>query len=438
MRDLLRQKIVDSLALSPPSLTPREVHLPAVRGKALAVIGMRRSGKTTFLWQCLGERLEKGTPRESLLYLNFEDERLVGMKASDLSWLVEEYFRLHPRMRDMATATFFFDEIQTVRGWEPFVRRLLDTENVELFLSGSSARLLSREVGTSMRGRSLEVLIHPFSFRESLRHTGAEPDVPWGRLPKAVRSDLDHRLGAYLLDGGFPEALGAPRRDRWALLNSYVDVVVLRDVIERYEVSNPVALRWMQRHLLANAATAFSVQKFYNDLRSQGIPVGKDTLHAFLGYLEDAFLIRTIALHTGSERKRMVNPRKTYPVDPGLIPLYERTGRSNLGHALETAVLVELERRGRQVAYVRTKEGFEVDFLATTPLQHPELIQVCLDLSDLTTREREVRALEAASKELPDARPLLLTLDSAPPQPPLSQPLQWKPASAWLLDWKEP
>lgn len=361
----------------------------------------------------------------------------MGIKASDLSWLVEEYFRLQPRVRDAATATFFFDEIQSVHGWEPFVRRLLDTEKVEVFLSGSSARLLSREVATTMRGRSLEVLIHPFSFRDSLRHAGAEPDLPWDRLSKAAHSDLDHRLGAYLLDGGFPEAMGTPSRDRWTLLRSYVDVVVLRDVIDRYEVSKPVALRWMQRHLLANAGAAFSVQKFYNDLRSQGIPIGKDTLHAYLGYLEDAFLIRTISLHTGSERQRMVNPRKAYPVDPGLIPLYERTGRPNLGHALETAVLVELERRGRQIAYVRTKEGFEVDFLATTPLQYPELIQVCLDVSDPATRVREVRALEAASKELPHAKPFLLTLDSTPPQPSLSEPLQWKPAVAWLLDWKE-
>lgn len=363
MRDLLRQKVVDSLALSPPELTRRDIHLPAVRGKALAVIGMRRSGKTTFLWQCLAERLKKGGPRESLLYLNFEDERLVGMNASDLSWLVEEYFRLQPRVRDATTVTFFFDEIQNVHGWEPFVRRLLD--------------------------------------------------------------------------GGFPEALGAANRDRGALLRSYVDVVVLRDVIERYEVSNPVALRWMQRHLLANAAAAFSVQKFYNDLRSQGIPVGKDTLHAYLGYLEDAFLVRTIALHTGSERQRMVNPRKAYPVDPGLIPLYERTGRPNLGRALETAVLVELERRGREAAYVRTKEGFEVDFLAIATRKEPELIQVCTDVSDPATREREVRALDAASKELPDAKPLLLTLDSTPPRPPLQAPLQWRPAAAWLLNREE-
>ncbi len=437
MRDLLRQKIVDSLTASPPALTRRDVHLPPVRGKALAVIGMRRSGKTTFLWQCLGDRLEKGAPRESLLYLSFEDERLVGMQASDLSWLVEEYFRQHPGVRDAQTATLFFDEIQALSGWEPFVRRLLDTEKVELFLSGSSARLLSREVASSMRGRALEVLIHPFSFRETLRHTGAEPEAPWDGLPKAVHSDLDHRLGAYLLEGGFPEAVGVPKRDHGALLQSYVDVVVLRDIIERHAVTNPVALRWMQRHLLASAAAPFSVQKFYNDLRSQGIPVGKDTLHAYLGYLEDAFLIRTVALHTASERQRMVNPRKAYPVDPGLIPIYARTGRPNLGHALETVVLVELERRGCQVEYVRTGQGFEVDFLATTHSEVPELIQVCLDVSDPATRERELRALASASKEFPGAKPLLLTLDSTPPVPPVPAPLDWRPAVAWLLDREE-
>jgi predicted AAA+ superfamily ATPase len=408
MRDVLRQKIADALVTPPPPMTRRDVRLPAVRGKALAVIGMRRSGKTTFLWQCLADRLAAGAPRESLLYFSFEDERLAGLPVEELSWIVEEFFRLQPGLRDARKATFFFDEIQTVVGWEAFARRLLDTEKVEMFLSGSSARLLSREVATSMRGRAMEVLIHPFSFRETLRHMGAEPIAPWDRLAKAVRSDLDRRLGRYL--------------------------VILRDVIERHAVSNPVALRWMQRHLLANPAAPFSVQKFYDALRSQGIAVGKDTLHAYLGYMEDAFLIRTVALYTSSERQRMVNPRKGYPVDPGLIPLYESTGRPNLGHALETAVLIELERRGYEVSYVRTKEGFEVDFLAKTPGQPPELIQVCLDISDNTTREREVRALACAARELPKARPLLLTLDSMAPRPPLQAPLEWCAAASWFLD----
>jgi len=434
MRDVLRQKIADALVMKPPSMTRRDVRLPAVRGKAVAVIGMRRSGKTTFLWQCLADRLAAGAPRETLLYFSFEDERLAGMQVGELSWIVEEFFRLQPGVRDERKAIFFFDEIQTVPGWEGFTRRLLDTEKVEMFLSGSSARLLSREVATSMRGRAMEVLIHPFSFRETLRHTGAEPVAPWERLPKAVRSDLERRLGLYLVQGGFPEAVGIAEHDRIALLRSYVDVVILRDVIERHSVSNPVALRWMQRHLLANPAASFSVQKFYDTLRSQGIAVGKDTLHAYLGYLEDAFLIRTVALHTASERQRMVNPRKGYPVDPGLIPIFEPTGRPNLAHALETAVLIELERRGFEVSYVRTKDGFEVDFLALAPGRPPELIQVCLDISERATREREVRALTHAAAQLPKARSVLLTLDSIAPRPSLEGSLEWRSAASWFLE----
>ena len=151
MRDLIRQKIVDALAVPVPDFTRRTVRLPRVPGKAVAVIGPRRAGKTTFLWQVLADRLASGMPREGLLYFSFEDERLAEMAAGDLQWVVEEYYALYPEWRDRRQAVFFLDEIQVVPGWEKFVRRVLDTERVEIFLSGSSARLLSREVATQMR-----------------------------------------------------------------------------------------------------------------------------------------------------------------------------------------------------------------------------------------------------------------------------------------------
>ena len=433
MHDLLRLKLTEATTSPVPVFTARDVRLPKVPGKVLAVIGVRRGGKTTFLWQCLAERQAAGAPREALIMVGLEDDRLAGLQATDLAWLLEEYFRQYPAYRGDRTVTLFLDEIQSVPGWEGFARRLIDTEKVDLFLSGSSARLLSREVATSMRGRALEVLIHPFSFREALRHAGAEPETTWSRLPAPARSALDHRLRRYLIEGGFPEAQGIDERDRDALLRSYVDVVVLRDVIERHAVSNPLPLRWMQRHLLANPAGLFSIQKFYNDLKSQGIPVGKDTLHAYLAHLEDAFLIRAVSLHTASERQRMVNPRKAYPVDPGLIPVYERSGRPNWGHALETVVFLELERRGYSMAYVRTMEGLEVDFLASAPGGNPLLLQVCVDVQDPQTYEREVRALTTAATEHRRARPLLITLESTPPRPSLPSPLKWQCAAEWLL-----
>ena len=212
-----------------------------------------------------------------------------------------------------------------------------------------------------------------------------------------------------------------------------MDVAILRDVIERHRVTNPAALRWLQRHLLGNPAGTFSVQKFSDALKSQGLPVGKNTLHDYLAHLEDAFLVRTVSLHTASERQRMVNPRKAYPIDPGLIMLYERTGRANLGHALETVVLLELERRGCETDYVRTRDGFEVDFFARAPDGAATLLQVCTDVSDPNTYTREVRALSAAAVEYPKALPLLLTFDTLPPRPALPAPLRWQPAIAWLL-----
>ena len=245
----------------------------------MAVIGMRRSGKTTFLWQCLGERLEAGTPRDALLYFNFEDERLADMTAQELQLVVEEYFSLHPERRDSKRVTFFSMKSRKCLAGMRFCPSVAGHRKGGTICSvtGSSARLLSREVATSMRGRAMEVLVHPFSLREALRHRGAEPKSPWTDLPKAARSTLDKYFRAYLSEGGFPESQGVPVRDRASLLRTYVDVAILRDVIERHGVTNPAALRWLQRHLLGNPAAPFSVQKFFDALKSQGLPVGKNT-----------------------------------------------------------------------------------------------------------------------------------------------------------------
>lgn len=433
MRDLIRQKIVDSLASAVPPLTRRDVKLPAIPGKAIAVIGMRRTGKSTFLWQVLGDRLKEGTERENLLYFGFEDERLAGIEAAHLQILLEEYYRLQPRSRESNRTVFFLDEIQVVPGWETFARRLLETEKAELFLSGSSARLLSRELATSMRGRAMEVVVHPFSFREYLRHLGKEPLATPQTLPRSERSTLEKDLREYLVNGGFPEAAGATARDRFNLLRGYVDTALLRDVIERHEVSHPVALRWLIRHLLNNAAGSFSINKFYGDLRSQGIPVAKDTLHEYLAYLEDAFLIRTVSVATGSERRRMVNPRKVYPVDPGLIPMFESVGRANIGHSLETCIMVELERRGALISYVRNETGTEVDFLVRYPDGRRELLQVCTDMDSPPVREREIQGLMDALAEQKNATAHLIVL-APEPVPELPSQIRWHAASEWLLD----
>jgi predicted AAA+ superfamily ATPase len=434
LHPVLAETLNSAVLPSPaPPFTRRDAHLPDIPGKVHAVIGMRRAGKTTFLRQLCAQRREERPP-ERVLFFGFDDDRLAGMDAEQLSFLLEEYYRRYPELRGRETISWLLDEIQLVPGWERFVRRVLDTEQVELVVSGSSARMLSREVHTSLRGRALATVIRPFNFREFLRHRGEDPGRKTARLTSAERSLVEKRFREYLEAGGFPEAQGLRPALRTELLQDYVDAVVFRDVIERHGVSQVAALRWLVRQCLRNPAGEFSVHRLYNALRSQGHAVGKDTVHSLLGYLEDAFLLRPVALAAESERRRNSNPRKLYPVDPGLAAAFDVSGRPNTGHALETVVLHEADRRSADVGYVKTAEGLEVDFLLRSPGTTPELIQVCADVSDPGTLERELRALHAASAEHPRATRRLLVpdRDQVPSRPVAGTRIQ--PAYEWLLD----
>lgn len=434
LRALFRQMLADSLSAPLPESTPRSVHKRiSLPGKASVVIGMRRSGKTTFLHQIRRQKVEEGVPRQRLPYINFEDERLVGIKSEHLGLLIEEYYRQFPAFRGKETVFWFFDEIHAVAGWEKFIRRLLDTEKVEVFLTGSSGALLSREVATSMRGRGWEVVIHPFSFEEFLRHNRYYLPQKLDALTSRQHSELENALLSYLHIGGFPEVQGLSDSERFELLRQYVDVVVMRDVMERYGITNLVALRWLVRQLLANPGGFFSAERFYRDLKSQAIAVSRDTLHQMISAVEDCFLVRICWLDTDSERRRMVNPRKVYPVDTGLIPVFDRSGSANIGHALETAVRIELERRGMEVSYARTRTGLEVDFLARRPGEKPKLIQVCADIGSPETLERQVRALEACAMSYPNASLHLVTLTTETVAE-FPQNIRLHSAAVWLLD----
>ena len=435
--ETLRAKLLEAVTGAVTLRTRRDTRLPGIGGKVLAVIGVRRGGKTSFLQHLAMERMAEGRPRESQLLLALEDERLAGLTALDLGWLLDEHARQFPELREAGGVSLYLDEVHLVTGWETLVRRLIDAgAYTEIFVSGSSARFLSREVATSLRGRGLEVLMHPFSFREALRHASAEPTLAWERTSVEERSALEAALRRYLREGGFPEAQGTERGDRIALMKGYVDVMVLRDVIERYTVTNPHALRWLQRHLLSTPGGNFTVRKLHNSLTSQGIQVGKGLLYEYLAHLEDAFLLRTLSMHSTSERQRMTNPRKAYPIDMALIEVYERTGREHSGRALETAILLELDRRGYDVEWLRTEDGFEVDFFAERTGEAPLLLQVSLEITSEKTWQREVRALQAAAREYPRARALLITLDPTPPAQPLPRGVEWQPATRWLLEYE--
>lgn len=226
MRTVLERLIDDFHERPLPRLTPRDAQSAAMSGKANMVIGMRRSGKTFYCYQQMRALLASGTAKEGLLYLNFEDERLSPFSTADFQEILDTYYRKFPALKKQ-TCHFFLEEVQRVEGWDRFVRRLLDTERLRVWVTGFSSKLLSSEIATSLRGRSLTTEVFPFSFREFLRFHGVEPERTsrWGSETRAV---LAHHAEKYLRAGGFPEVQGVDDELRRQVLQNYLDVVILR------------------------------------------------------------------------------------------------------------------------------------------------------------------------------------------------------------------
>ncbi len=434
IRNAIREKLGDAVSRPFPAFTPREADTAALPGKARAVIGMRRAGKTTFLQQCLAARHHAGVPRERLVYFNFEDERLDGLQAADLGVLLDEFYRSFPALRQKECVTWCLDEIQILPGWEKFARRMMDSENVEVFLSGSSARMLSREVATTMRGRALETVITPFSFREFARSRGLAVPEAERLLSPAQQSGWLACFDQYHECGGFPEAgQDSMKPHRVALLQGYVDTVIFRDVAERHGIANLPALRAFVRQLLRQPAGLLSITKIHADFRSRGISISKETLLSLLSHLEDAFLVFTVPIASRSERRQQVNPRKLYVADHSLSAAFNPATGADRGHHLENLVACELTRQGRTLAYVKTAQGHEVDFLATAQDGGTQLIQVAADIGKADTLEREIRALLGAAVEFPQAQKILIS-DSQPPRGAvIPDDVKLLPAWRWLL-----
>ncbi|MDZ4169704.1 MAG: ATP-binding protein [Coriobacteriia bacterium] len=418
-----------------PELTARDVYVPELPNMATAFVGMRRVGKSYLMAQEIGRLLDAGVPRTSILWLNLEDDRLGAVTTGILNDALEWLFRTGPRRYEQ-TAHLFLDEVQAVPEWERFVLRVINTENIRVRLTGSSAKLLSTEVATELRGRSTAVEVLPFSFREYLRHRGLEPET--AVLPGAAqRSALERALELYLVEGGFPAVQDMSGIDRRRTLQDYVDLVVYRDVANRWGATNRVALAWMVSHLLSNFARDFSVNRMLNDLKSQGVKVGEDTLRAYLGHLIDARLVHAVGIRRASYRARQVNPRKIYAVDPGLAAATAHPSAEDTGYLLENAVYLDLRRRYSRlheeaVSYYSDSDG-SADFVVDTDASEPLIVQVCASLSDARTRARELRGAEAAMRGTGAAFATVVTLTESGEYETPAGPVRVIPAWRWLL-----
>lgn len=389
-----------------PELVEREFKWETLPNKIFSIMGVRRSGKTFYFYQLIKDIIQKGSDIQSILFINFEDDRLYPVSKSVLSEILSAYYELYPRKKN-STVHVFFDEIQNIPGWERFIRRLLDTENVQIYITGSSSKMLSKELSTLLRGRAVAHEIFPFSFAEYLHSVNISPETKSSKQ----KAEVVNAFETYLNKGGFPETIGVDERVRVDILQEYINLIIYKDLIERYNIKNHALVKYLIHYFLANISNLFSINKVFHDLKSQGYKVSKDALFNYLSYLEDAYCFFPMPVYSNSLRVQQVNPRKIYSVDHGLVTASVWNLRKDTGRLLENIVFTHLRRVSpwRSIYYYITNKGNEVDFVVLDKNKVTHLIQVCDSFDSKATKEREITALSCAMEELNSKTGFILT-----------------------------
>jgi predicted AAA+ superfamily ATPase len=385
----------------------RETVIYTVEKKASAIIGVRRCGKSTFLQQIIEELKNKGISSKNILYLNFFDDRLTALKSLGLDPVYEAYFTLFPEKKNREKIYCFFDEIQMVPQWELFIERMLRTEICEVYLSGSSARMLSKEIATQMRGRALSWELFPFSFREFVHCTHPGISVP---LSTRDRLTAQNEFENFRQKGGFPEVYGAEPHIRVKIHQEYFNSLLFHDLIERYDIPHPRAVVDLSRKLTENVASLYTVNKLTNFLKTLGHKVPKSSVADYLAWFEDAYFLFTVRLYDASFARSNSNPKKIYCIDHAMVNSVTSGIMVNSGHLLENMVFMELRRFFTEIYYYRTAKNQEVDFMVIAPTREKLLFQVCESIKNEITRTRELAAIQQAMTEQQVSKSFLITL----------------------------
>ena len=392
-KETIAQIVMDYLQLSVEGVK-RELRVPEEISvnKAITIIGPRRTGKTFYLLQKFSKLRKAG---KAALFFPLDDDRIYPPTLDDLSTLVKVFYELFPEAEEKY---LFLDEVQEVENWELFVKRAMERHGFRVYLAGSSSKLLSREIATALRGRTLTFEMLPFSFQEFLRAKGVGVGRHLSTREEAVVKTL---LREYLEFGGFPEVvLIEDRYLKRKTLSEYVDVMLYRDVVERHGVKNLKAVRLFLKLLITSFAKEFSVNRTARYMKGIGVDVSKNTLYSYFDYFEEAYVVFPLRKFSYNLKEIEKSLPKVYIVDTGLINAYSpRPGRS-IGRLMENAVFLELRRRENELYYFKDERGREVDFLVKEGNEVSGLIQVSYTIEEPETFEREVSALLSASEEL--------------------------------------
>ncbi len=393
MKQLLKQIIIEqqeSINVNPLRYVQRHIDEEWLNTSEILIIsGIRRCGKSVLMQQ-IRNRLE-----EKDFFFNFDDERLAEFKLGDFQTLQECFYELFGEQH-----TYYFDEIQNIEGWERFVRRLYNSGN-KIIITGSNARMLSRELGTHLTGRYIQVELYPFSFCEYLRMKGVrytEKEF----YTTVGRSTFLSNFADYMVRGGFPKYLESCSK---SYLSSLYESIIYRDVLTRNGLSNEKEMLELMFYLASNATKRITYSSLGKIIGVQH----PETIKNYLGYIQQTYLIFQLFKYDSSVKKQMLSPKKVYFVDNAIINRIGFNATENKGIYLENLVFIELKRRGCEVYYYSDKK--ECDFIVRQGLRITDAYQVTLNMQDSNTRSREIAGVTEAMHAYSLSKGYILTLE---------------------------
>lgn len=394
----------------PLSLHERSLQLPLNKQRIVTVTGVRRCGKSSLLHLTINRLLASGVDKEQILYIDFDDERLANMDVSDFDEILQAYRLMYPD-RPLSSVYMFFDEIQIVKGWELFVLRVYKSYCKNVYVTGSTAQMLSGEMNSALRGWPDEYTEYLLSFKEFIAFKGIKAN----RYTEEGAALMANMFNSYLLTGGFPQAvLANVETERVKLLQAYFNTMLFRDMIEHYNISaSPSVVRYFLKRVFNNITKPSSVNNIYNDLKSQGLRLSKDSLYQWLDYACNIFLLHKVPKYSKFVIKQSTSLSKYYVADFALAKSVLLPQSEEKGKALENAVYMHLARHlneNEQIFYFN--EGAECDFVIANDEGVKELIQVCWELDEFNT-PRECGGLCAVSAATGCKKASIITCNQA-------------------------
>ena len=390
--------------LSEKKLIKREILADVLKflsgREVIFITGIRRSGKSSLLYLIAKELLEKGNVgKPNILFINFEDERFINFTYEDFDKLYQTYLEIE---NPVGRKYLFFDEIQNISGWERWINRLYEFEDVKIFITGSNASLTSSSISTSLTGRNRQIQNHTFSFMEYLWLLGLEVVERDFYLPERI-IEIKRAFGDYLKLGGFPEVL---KNNDVTLAEQYFRDIIHRDVVSRYNIRNVKEIRALSLYLITNSGCLASYESLRSAIQAKNIT----TIKNFLRILEDVYLIHSISLYDFSLKKQIYNPDKYYVNDIGFYHAVGFRFSENVGRLLDTVVLHHLIRNNEKISYWKSSKGNEIDFLVSDSNRRKKAIQVTHSLS-FDNMESDLRGFMDMKDIFGEVDKLILTYD---------------------------